>query len=404
VGLEDRRLLSGYTLSTLATFPGGVAGEYPGSNVIRDSSGDLFGSAQGGASGDGIVYKVARGSGTIATIASFDGNNGIGPNGLAIDLNGNLFGTTSQGGQYNLGTVFEIPSGSNTIQTLFNFTEESPGFGPHTSAVLDGEGNFYFASYQGVYKVAIATDTVTQLAGFDQTSGFNPIDSLALDEQGNLYGVTYSGGASGDGTVWELASGTSTITLLASFGGPSTGTGVGNGIVLNPNGDIFWTNEGTVCELPRGSDTIIRLAVSLSEIHGGVLPDSQGNLFGTTWNGGAFGEGSALEIPEGSSALVTLVSFDGTDGAEPFGNLTIDSQGNLYGTTTAGGTDNATSYGTVFEVSPNRNTSSVSVTASSATSTYHGRVHRPIERLRAQHRHARREMPRVHLLVAVGEH
>ena len=79
----------------------------------------------------------------------------------------------------------------------------------------------------------------------------------------------------------------------------------------------------------------------------GVTFDSSGNLFGTTYGGGASGQGTVYEIAKGSSTLTTLASFAGTNGDTPYGGVTFDSSGNLFGTTYQGGASN---YGTVYEI------------------------------------------------------
>jgi uncharacterized repeat protein (TIGR03803 family) len=95
-----------YTLTPLASFANG----FQPYGVTLDAHGDLFGTtAYGGANGLGTVFEVAAGAGTITTLASFNGANGSGPVGdLALDANGDLFGTTVGGGDFGNGTVFEV--------------------------------------------------------------------------------------------------------------------------------------------------------------------------------------------------------------------------------------------------------------------------------------------------------
>ena len=98
-----------------------------------------------------------------------------------------------------------------------------------------------------------------------------------------------------------------------------------------------------------GSGTITTLAsLGNQHIDGGVTLDAHGNLYGTTIDGGSNGAGSIWEIANGSGTITTLASFDGTNGASPYAGLTLDSSGNLYGTTNAGGDSGV---GTVFVLS-----------------------------------------------------
>jgi uncharacterized repeat protein (TIGR03803 family) len=119
---------------------------------------------------------------------------------------------------------------------------------------------------------------LTTLASFNGANGSNPEAGLAMDTSGNLYGTTNSGGASGkDGTVFELAHGSGTISTLASFNGAN------------------------------GADPL----------YGGVIIDASGNLYGTTAVGGASADGTIFELAHGGGTLTTQASFNGTNGYQP---------------------------------------------------------------------------------------
>ncbi len=128
-----------------------------------------------------------------------------------MDSSGNLYGTTEEGGASNGGTIFELAHGSSTITTLasFNGTE---GKYPKAALVMDSSGNLYGTTYSGeghlddgtVFELAHGSGTITRLAFFDGTDGDEPEAALIMDSSGNLYGTTYGGGVSGDGTIFEL--------------------------------------------------------------------------------------------------------------------------------------------------------------------------------------------------------
>src|SRR4051812_1939021 len=210
------------TLTTLVSF-NGSNGEVPSNgSLFADAAGNLFGTTQmGGAfSGFGTVFEIAKtGSGYSAptTLVSFNSSNGGDPNSnLIADAAGNLFGTTVAGGPYNSGTVFEI-------------AKSGSGYGVPTT-----------------------------LATFTGSNGASPFAGLIADAAGNLFGTTGRGGASGDGTVFEIAktgSGYSAPTTLATF---TASPGV----------------------YP----------------YGGLIADTAGNLFGTTEEGGAYNAGTVFEI------------------------------------------------------------------------------------------------------------
>ena len=300
------------SVDVLASF--GTTGTDETAGLTMDSSGNLYGTTyEAGASGDGTVFELAKGSSTITTLASFNGIDGENPYaGVIVDNSGNLYGTTYLGGANNVGTVFELAKGSGTITTLASFNSTDGAY-PTSSLIVDSSGNLYGTAAIGganddgtLFELAKGSGTITTLASFNSTSGQGPPAGLIMDSSGNLYGTAVIGGANDDGTVFELASGSSTITALASFNG---------------------TNG--------------------SEPFAGLIMDSTGNLYGTTKTGGASGDGTVFELAKGSSTITDLVSFNGSNGSQPFAGLIMDSSGDLYGTTYEGG---ASGDGTVFEV------------------------------------------------------
>jgi uncharacterized repeat protein (TIGR03803 family) len=250
---------------------------------------------------------------SLSTLASFNGTNGTGPTAaLIMDSSGNLYGTANGGGASNDGTVFELAHGSGKITTLASF-DGTDGADPYGALVMDKSGNLYGATFEGgasndgpVFELPHGSSKITTLASFDGTDGANPHAALIMDSSGNLYGTTTEGGASDDGVLFELAHGSRTITALASFNGT--------------DGEWPW---------------------------GGLIMDGNGDLYGTAVMGGASGEGTVFELAKGSGKITALASFNGTDGANPYAGLIMDSSGNLYGTATGGG---AASDGTVFEL------------------------------------------------------
>ena len=366
--LEGRTLLSAaYALNTIGTFGANATGANPQSALVADANGDLFGTAySGGAEGLGCVFEIAKGSNTITTLASFNGTNGANPHAeVTLDTSGNLYGTTFRGGANNDGAVFEIAKGSNTITTLASFNGTN-GANPDAAVTLDPSGNLYGTTVNGgpsnygtVFEIAKGSNTITSLASFDSngTDAFEPVADVTLDASGNLYGTTSIGGAGGDGTVFEIASGSNTVTTLASFNG-TNGAAPFAGVTLDASGNLYGTtvgggasNIGTVFEIASGSNTITTVA-SFNGANGanpfaGVTLDASGNLYGTTSGGGANNDGTVFEIASGSNTITSLGSFNGTNGTNPRAGVTLDASGNLYGTTQLGG---ASDNGSVFEI------------------------------------------------------
>ncbi len=395
--LENRRLLSG--LETIASFNGaGMNGDgaNPYGVVTPDANGNLWGAtASGGAYNDGTVWEITASnvaSGTITTIASFDGagpiGNGSGPYGVTFDASGDLFGTAASGGANGDGTVWEITANnvaSGTITTLASF-DGTNGANPSGGVTLDANngnlGNLFGTTINGgpnsdgtVWEIKapnpnLNNNPITTLASFNGTNGSGP-NGAAFDANGDLFGTTNTGGVNNnnDGTAWEITASslqtTPTITTLASFNGTTDGSGP-NGATIDADGNLFGTTGfggangfGTVWEITTWSNTITPLA-SFTGVgasgdgetpFAGVTIDANGDLFGTADGGGTNGSGVVWEITASSlmstPAIATLASFNGTNGSGPYGGVTLDANGNLFGTTQLGG---ANADGTVWEI------------------------------------------------------
>lgn len=392
---------SSSALTTLASFNANTG---HGGGLIADAGGNLYGTTtDGGTYGAGSVFELARGGSAITTLASFSGSpNGGGrsvPAGLVIDSSGNLYGRNVYGGPSDQGTVFELAAGSGTITTLASFNGSNGRFA-FGGLVMDSNGNLYGrtgfgGTYGGgtIFELAAGSSTTTTLVSLDSDSWHFGI-SLILDSSGNLFGTASGGGAYGDGTIFELAAGSGTITTLASFNG-NNGAGP-NGLVMDSSGNLYGSTsgggaygDGAIFELAAGSGTIAALA-SFDGSNGlfprsGLVMDSSGNLFGTTMegpipsSGGAFGTGcgTIFELAAGSGAITTLASFNGSNGALPGGGLVIDSSGNLYGIGAGGpggfGVLNMGS-GIIFELKAAtetvKNSALTNVTSSASTSVF----------------------------------
>lgn len=380
-------------LTILYSFHDYSDGAYPISSLVRDPAGNFYGTTdEGGYTGGGCYW---RGCGTIfkvdsaghkATLHSFGryGGDAVFPyDGLIRDAAGNLYGTAQAGGTWDEGAVFKLDSaGKETLIHSFSGKDGGEGQMPKGSLVGDPAGNLYGVTAQGggagcfrgcgtVYKID-AGGTATVLHSFQGApDGAYPQGSLVRDRAGNLYGTTLYGGNGpcgyyipGCGTVYRLAP-DGTVTILHSFAGPPDGTSPVGGLVRDSAGNLYGITEtggldscnnyscGTVFKIDAaGNETILHdFAVEVLDgagPSGGLVIDSQGNLYGTTHYGGSWDYGTVFKVDtEGNETR--LYNFIGHDGYVPYGRLIIDRSGRLYGTTELGGSHN---YGEVFMLEP----------------------------------------------------
>ena len=340
----------------------GPGGQYPYSGVIRDEAGNLYGTASdGGALLGGVVYKVDP-SGNETVLLNFPG--GSRPvDGVIRDAAGNLYGTIPVGGRAGLGAVYKIdPSGVETV--LHSFLGSRPGSYPTAGVIGDSTGALYGTTRFGgeddvgvVYKLDAGGETVLYsfTGGAD---GGSPSSGVMRDSAGNLYGTTEFGGAAGFGVVF-MVDPSRNETVLYSFQGGDDGAHPRGGVIRDAEGNLYGTTLdggaaglGCVFKLDAsGNETILHMFTGGpdgSNPYGGVIRDQAGNLFGTATNGGGRSDAGVVFKVDGAGNETIVHQFGGPgDGAAPSSGLIMDAKGNLYGTTTAGGIGDS---GAVYEV------------------------------------------------------
>lgn len=353
-----------WTETVLHDFTGGVDGAWPFSTLISDGSGNLYGTASGGGQGQcfnsgqgcGLVFKLSRNASGWAETVLYDfvpgQTKGVVPTaGLVFDKAGNLYGTTwapgvlvdrhrSRVGSHNTfwgcnnpgcgGTVYELsPTNNGWKETdLYAFTGANDGAASQASVIFDRAGNLYGTTAYGgttgctngygcgvVFKLTPANGgwkerVLHQFTG--ATDGAYPVGNL-IERAGVLYSTTSSGGAFRNGTVFSLspqAHGLWAETVLHSFSG--------------------------------GADGGAPLAT--------VVADDEGNLYGTTNQGGTFW-GVVYELKARAAWSETVLhTFGGSGDAEnPAAPVIFGRLGHLYGTSQSGGSFQI--HGAVFEVS-----------------------------------------------------
>jgi uncharacterized repeat protein (TIGR03803 family) len=198
------------------------------------------------------------------------------------------------------------------------------------------------------------------IGSFVGTNGATSYSGLTPDGFEGMYGTTAQGGAHNDGTVFHAYTTVDhivEIVTIATFNG-ANGSDPQGALVVDPSGDLWGTtayggayNEGTVFEIPAGTDTIVPV-ISFDGSNGsypfsGLTLDRSGNMYGTTGTGGAHGDGTVFRIAGGTHAFTSVASFNGTNGELPLSALTPDRNNDLYGTTYIGGANNE---GTVYKI------------------------------------------------------
>ena len=255
----------------------------------------------------------------FASLSQFDplGN-------LAFDHAGHVYGSTYQGA--GCGTIFQLTrSGLSWTETMvYQFRNCADGIHGPTGVTIDASDNLYLVSEETSYSqfgsVYEATPsgsgwTVNPIYNFQYNDGFYPEGVPVIDAQGNLYGTTSSGGTGGGGTVFALS----------------------------PNGSGW--NFVLI-------DTLVGLGLQYGGPWGNLAFDSAGNLYGTTLQNGSHNCGSVFKLTRSGQQWIYSDLYDftcGNDGAYPYAGPTIDSSGNVYGTTTAGG---SFGQGVVWEIRP----------------------------------------------------
>lgn len=332
------------TKTMLHAFEAGKDGSHPTAGVIRDSKGNLYGTTVEGGKNDlcvdcGTVFKVAPDGKESVLHAFTGGSDGRAPyGGLVKDKSGNLYGTTSEGGGngcsgFGCGTVFKVTkAGVETV--LYAFTGGADGRAPSSygNLLLDAAGNLYGATGAGgdlscpqsssgcgvVFETpAGGGETVLHTFAGGTDDGALPEGGVIADTSGNLYGVTGWGGAggctgNGCGTVFELAP-DGTETILHSFaGGSADGAG--------PSGTLLL---------------------------------KAGNLFGTTQVAGSGDFGTVFKLTPDGHVMLLHSFTGGDDGKTPYARLLGGPNGSLFGTATKGATGDcpgSPGCGTVFKL------------------------------------------------------
>jgi uncharacterized repeat protein (TIGR03803 family) len=378
-------------------------GYAPEAVVVMDSAGNLYGTTVAGGNGGvgcgypgcGIVFQLKPnpdGSWSeliVHNFTGYDGRNSYAP--VTLDSRGNLYGTTKMGSTGGNGTVFKLSpamNGSWTAFALESFSGGLEGGQSYAGVMLDSSGHLYgTTSVGGADNVGVVFGLGQSKPGSAVLHSFGSVGDgnqsygpLISDAGGNLYGTTWSGGTYDAGSVFKMTrdplSGTWSETVLYSFrgvpyGGGADGANPYAGVVFDAAGNLYGTtfyggaaSAGTAFKLSPNSDgtwseTLLHTFTGQNDggsPYGGLTLDQSGNVYGTTASGGPGGYGTIFrmrQMPTGQWQETVVYGFNGgVDGAWPGAGVVLDGAGNLYGTAAAGGVNGLEHGGVVFEITP----------------------------------------------------
>jgi uncharacterized repeat protein (TIGR03803 family) len=394
------QLAQAQTFKVIYTFDGQTDGANPYAGVTIDKAGNLYGTnTAGGTEGYGTVFKLKlKGeSWILSPLYNFTGgSDGKNPQSrVIIGPDGALYGTTFNGGGKGCGVngcgiVFSLRPPMAACKAamcpwketvLYQFSGGTDGGEPTGDILFDKAGNIYGTTEIGgmahrcgglgcgaVFELSRSgsswTETVLyQFSG--GTDGAFPNSGVIFDDSGNLYGTTDSGGSSAYGTVFKLTHSGSgwTEQVLYNFLGLNDGSQPDSGLILDSQGNLYGTTllngtggGGTVFQLtPSNGNWTINVLYGLSGIAGPIANlnmDAAGNLYGTTFQDGVHLVGSLLKLSPSRGGWIYSSLHDftgGNDGQLPISSIVFDSNGNLYGTASSGG---SSGLGVVVEITP----------------------------------------------------
>jgi uncharacterized repeat protein (TIGR03803 family) len=307
------------TFTSLFSF-NGTNGANPEGSLVMGPDGYLYGATtKGGTNGGyGTLFRIST-NGVFTSMMSFTSAEGSQPQNLTLGPDGNFYGTTHAGAANNFGNIFQFTTGGTWTPWLIFGGSYGWWSGPLT---VGRNGILYGTTYEGgnptfndgegagiVYSITTG-DAYGLVAWFDETNGELGGENLVQGSDGNFYGPAFDDGAYEAGTIFKSTNGL--FTSIFSFNEVSNGAGP-TSLSVGPDGNFYGTTQyGTT----------------------NVNIEGLGTLFKLTTNG----------------VLTTLLLFNGTNGASPEAPMVLAPDGNFYGTTLFGGTNN---YGVIFRLTTN---------------------------------------------------
>ena len=312
-----------------------TAAEKPVGSLLFTSNGIIYGvSAWGGGNGSGTIYGYNPLMDTIGVVHSFNWSDGSEPvGGLVQGVNGIFYGLTEMGGLDYAGVIFSFDPTTGVYTKLEDFNS-TKGSGP--AAKLTGvTGNLLFGTTNSggtnqkgtLFSYNLTTSTFTKALNFSTTTGYSIYGALNEHSNGNLYGFARSGGSQGFGTLFEFNPNTEVFSVLHNFDSTNGSFPQGGPFILN--GNIYGVaangganNQGVLFKFDIAAGTFTKMldfdsALTGSFPMGTLSLGSDGWLYGSTYEGGAFNFGVLFKFDLTTNTLVKLLDFDGVNGKKP---------------------------------------------------------------------------------------
>jgi uncharacterized repeat protein (TIGR03803 family) len=351
--------------------------QFPWAGLIEGNDGALYGTCYSGPFffGGGAVFKLNKDGSGYVVLHTFGRTPGEGQHSVAalvLASDGALYGTTQNGGAHaDAGTVFRLNPDGSGYAVLYNFgATGSDGRNPGASLAEGTDGFLYGTTLNGggnnagtVFRIARTGTDYAVLHSCASTSddGRSPWAGLALGTDGALYGTASLGGGSNNlGAVFKLNTDGSGYHVVHSFSGTGGDGQQPRAVVEASDGGLYGTtsqggsnNLGTVFGLKKdGSDYSLLHSFGVGAADGqnpipGVIEGSDGALYGTTDAGGSNNLGTVFKLNKDGGAYFVIHHFTGNDGQHPAGVLMQGTDGALYGTAYSGGSNQ---FGTVFKL------------------------------------------------------
>lgn len=338
-------------------FDGLANGQNPLGNLIIAPDGNLYGlTSSGGINNMGILFQYNPSNNVFTKKKDFVSNDGIVPRGsLLVGANGKLYGMTSGGGSYNYGVLFEFEINTDIYTKKFDFDGFNHGGTPFSSLIQASDGNIYGMTYGGgsnstgsLFQYDPIGGALVKKLSFTGDKGEYPFGALMQASDGKLYGMTHFGGSEGKGVIFQYDISTSSYLKKFDFDSSIDGQKPFSKLVVTSNGNLYGTamggksGQGVIFQFDPNTHIYTKKVEFDGPITGrfptsSLTLASNGNFYGLTSAGGVYNGGTLYMYNPLSNTLTKLVDFNpNLVGGPPSGSLMLATDGKLYGMTKNG--------------------------------------------------------------------